>query len=162
MEGLSVVKYQIRKANKDDALALWAVRTSSIRGIDDRYYPRADMLKWAPEEMPAGFVEAVIKYHWMLIEVAGEVVASGYLDHEKASIEAIFVKPSHQKQGYAKLIMLELEKLAKSHGFSKLSLEATLVAANFYEKMGYTSLGSGVYDSPSGLKIACIRMEKAL
>lgn len=153
---------QLRKAVRNDAPAMWAVRTAAIRGIGREYYSQEDMIKWSPEQMPASFPEMIEKFEWLVIEADGDIVATGALDTEKQSIEAIFVKPKHQGKGFAKQILDRLEDLAKARDFKKVTLESTLSAEVFYNKSGYRSLEKSKYISPSGLTLDCIKMEKYL
>jgi len=153
---------ETRKAIRSDAVGMWAVRTAAIRAIEEKYYSKEEMLKWSPDKMPPSFEDMTEKYDWLVIEVDDSIVATGALDSEKKSIEAMFVMPDYQKKGFAKKILSDLEIIAKEKCFQILTLESTLAAELFYAKQGYRSVEKSKYHSPSGLELDCIKMEKHL
>ena len=154
---------KLRLATEKDSTAIWGVRTEAIRGISAAYYDIKDMEKWSPSDMPSKFSEIVKNNNWYVIELLdGAIIATGFLDDKKGSVEAIFVKPAHQGKGFAAMILNKLEKLARSKKYKKLTLEATLNAENFYKKFGYKPVKKATYHSEVGLELDCVLMEKTL
>ena len=58
--------------------------------------------------------------------------------------------------------MAYIESLAIQHGLRKLTLDSTLNAAAFYRSCGFVGDSIGVYNSPRGIALDCIPMEKEL
>jgi GNAT superfamily N-acetyltransferase len=154
--------FNLRKASIKDAEAIWSVRTSAIRAIEARYYSKEDLEKWAPLDMPSDFPKALAQHTWYVVETHGEIIATGFIDLERATTEAIFVKANFQGRGIAKMMLEHLETIAKSYGLKELSLDATLNAEGFYKKQGYQSLEKSIWKSPRGIDMACVKMHKNL
>ncbi|MEI7884358.1 MAG: GNAT family N-acetyltransferase [Clostridia bacterium] len=57
--------------------------------------------------------------------------------HDIAKLERICVLAAFRKAGIGKIIMEELEAIAKSEGVNQAKLHAQTQAQGFYEKMGY-------------------------
>ncbi|UHC82082.1 hypothetical protein LS633_27470 [Pseudomonas sp. NIBR-H-19] len=57
-------------------------------------------------------------------------------------------------------IAFDIRRLAIRH--PEVCLDATLNAVDFYRRCGYIGEGSAIYQSPSGLQLACVPMVKAL
>ena len=153
---------KLRRAAENDKYGVWAVRTVAIRNISEKFYSQEEMQLWAPEAMPENYGEVVDAHNWYVIELNNEIVATGYLDQKNHSVEAIFVKPEQQGNGFARMILEKIEEEARSFGFNKLTLESTLNAEIFYKKSGYKSIEKSKYHSPRGFKLDCIKMEKYL
>ncbi len=82
---------------------------------------------------------------WFLIgKLDGEVIAScmvGYEGH-RGWINYLAVHPEHQRQGYARKLLEEAERILKAIGCPKLNLQirgTNAAAAAFYERLGYTN-----------------------
>ena len=96
---------------------------------------------------------------WFLVgELDGRVVAScmaGYEGH-RGWINYLAVHPQHQRQGFAKQLMLHVEELLRAAGCPKINLQVratnTAVLA-FYERIGFrpddvVSLGKRLQQDP--------------
>lgn len=68
------------------------------------------------------------------------------------------VSPEHQRQGFGKTLMTELEADLRSRGIATLTLHARATAVEFYEKLGYTVIGDDFLD----VTVAHFRMVKTL
>jgi hypothetical protein len=55
-----------------------------------------------------------------------------------------------------------LEDMARAAGLSKLTLDSTLNAADFYRRCGFAGDVVEKYQSPRGITLDCIRMTKAV
>jgi GNAT superfamily N-acetyltransferase len=154
--------YKLRKAQAFEAKEVWAVRVSAIRSIREKFYSLSEMMKWSPQEMPDGFSQALIHHEWYVIELNGEIVASGFLDKAQGEIEAIFVKSEHQGKGFAKIILVHLIGLAREIGLAQLTLDATLNAEKFYQHCGFVYLSHSKHFSPNGVILDCVKMVKKI
>jgi GNAT superfamily N-acetyltransferase len=152
----------IRKATIEEANAVWDIRTSAIRAIEHTYYPKNDLLKWTPVQMPSDFAEAMLKNEWWVAVSENQIIATGFIDLIKKRIEAIFVIPDYQGKGFAKMMISHLEAIARDHGLEELFLDATLNAFGFYQKQGYQKVKDSMHVSPLGVSLPCISMKKKL
>lgn len=59
----------------------------------------------------------------------------------KCCFSRIAILKEHRGKGIGKLIVEELEKLARSEGVKEVYLESQVTALGFYEKLGFESFG---------------------
>lgn len=78
----------------------------------------------------------------LISERDGSIIATGALIDSE--IIGVFVRPDHQRQGYGKAIMTQLEQMAMEKGLHKLSLSISLPSRQFYEHLGYKVLDERV------------------
>jgi len=84
----------------------------------------------------------------LIIERDGAILATGTLMENE--IIAVFVYPNHQRQGYGRAIMTELEGRARTRGFSEVVLSISLPSRKFYEDLGYEVLAECALDVGEG------------
>lgn len=56
-----------------------------------------------------------------------------------------YVLPSHIYKGIGKVLLKEIEQIAKSSGIQALSVVSTITAKNFYERYGFVKNGEPEY-----------------
>jgi GNAT superfamily N-acetyltransferase len=88
---------------------------------------------------------------------------SGFLDsrNEAAKIRAFFVHPDHARRGLGTALLRHCESEAKSHGFTKMELMATLPGVKLYRRLGYLGDEIVIHETPAG-PIGFVPMHKAL
>ena len=69
------------------------------------------------------------------------------IDKVVGKVERVATIRDFRGNGYAKEIMLEIERVAKHHGLDELRLGAQLTALPFYEKLGYEAYGPEFLDA---------------
>ena len=79
-----------------------------------------------------------------------------------AKIRAFFVHPAWARHGIGALILDACESAAKSAGFSRLEMGATLTGVPFYAAKGYTRLESLEVPLRDGLTLPIVRMTKSI
>ena len=80
------------------------------------------------------------------------------LSPKKAKFRQMAVSNAHQGRGYGRQIIEELETHLAREGVEHLSLHARLTAVGFYEKLGYTKVGSEFIE----VSVPHVKMEKRL
>ena len=63
------------------------------------------------------------------------------IDKFVVRLRAMAVSPNFQGKGLGRMLVDEAEKIAWEHGYTRVILHARIVAAGFYEKMGYARQG---------------------
>ena len=82
-------------------------------------------------------------------------VATGRIDLDyDGKIGRVAVLPSYRRNGTGTQLMAELHTLARSHGLARVWCNAQIVAAPFYERLGY-AIASEPFDEAG---IAHVRM----
>jgi GNAT superfamily N-acetyltransferase len=155
------IAVEIRKASRDDALAVLHVRNAAVLSQCQGYYSADELRKWTDGELAEWFTEAVEKHGYIAV-LDGVIVATGMVDLECGKIDALFVEPTYVSSGLGKQMLLFLESLATAAGLTTLQLSSTLNAAPFYRAHGFVGEHVATYESPRGISLACIPMAKAL
>jgi ribosomal protein S18 acetylase RimI-like enzyme len=74
------------------------------------------------------------------------IACGGYVPHSSAAVEIkrMRVHPAHQRKGYGRALLRELEARAESRGFAVALIETTttqLAALSLYQSCGYQRIG---------------------
>lgn len=152
---------EIRRATQNDGEIAFEIRRQAIRAQCAGSYSHEVLMAWTAGAAQDGYSD-LMEGHFYLGSIEGITVVTGLLEVGKREIGAIFVDPGYLRQGAGRQMLTFLEDLARELGFKDVNLEATLNAADFYRRCGYVGDEVAVYHSPSGLKLACIPMEKQL
>ncbi len=152
----------VRDAKRDDAIAIWCVRTLAIRSIANQFYSPRDVETWANVPMSERFADAFDQLDAVVCEIRDSIVGWGFADFKLARIEAIFVEPSYFGNGVGRKIGEEFECRARSSGLESLELSSTLNAVPFYSRLGFQALGESLFEHPAGFTLPCVTMAKSL
>lgn len=153
---------EIGPATEADAARIWKVRTAAITGLCGGHYPAEIVNAWAAVPLHQGFIDLLREMPFFVGRNAHGIVASGFLDLERARVEGMFVLPGFTRRGIGRAILRRLEDVARAEGLPRLSLDSTLNAAPFYARQGYVELSAGSWHHPGGFDIGCIHMQKLL
>ena len=81
---------------------------------------------------------------------------------QAAKVRAFFVDPGNARRGIGTLLLERCEKEARSRGFSRLELMATLPGVKLYAARGYAGSDTVNYDLGNGETIEFVPMRKTL
>lgn len=81
---------------------------------------------------------------------------------EPARIRAFYVHPQWSRQGIGSRLLKSCEDAARSAGFRRVELVATLPGVPFYSARGYQSAETIQMDTPDGESLPALRMQKSL
>lgn len=152
---------QIRKAERCDAEAAFDIRFQAIQHQCGTVYTNAQVVAWTCVPLTDKYRSSVEK-DYQLACINGLPVATGLINLQNGELGAIFVLPQFMGQGIGKKMVTHLEHLARKARLTEIHLEATLNAENFYRSCGFTGSAQAIYNSPSGLQLACVPMRKQL
>jgi GNAT superfamily N-acetyltransferase len=79
---------------------------------------------------------------------------------DAAKIRAFFVHPAWARRGIGGMILDACESAAKTYGFRRLEMGATLTGVPFYKAQGYTELDQTEAPLGQGLSLPIVRMAK--
>jgi len=96
----------------------------------------------------------------VVLEYEKRIIGTGTLLGEK--IQGVFVHPSHQRKGFGKLIMHELEERALANGVTTLFLESTPVSKLFYDSLDFTTLKEACFSVGAEHNFHYYKMAKEL
>lgn len=150
----------IRRALPAEAETCWNIRNQAIRYGCKESYSSAVIEAWTPEKMPEQYRQEILNNPFFVAIVKNEqVVATGYLDLNTRSVEAIFTLPQYTGMGFAGMIIDEIKNEARNKGFEKITLSSTPNARRFYEKHGFTFVQERMHLSVSAkAELRCIDM----
>jgi putative acetyltransferase len=127
----------LRLAKISDASEILQTRIAAIRGEASLHYPAEEIEDWCSSRTAETYHPAIERQTVFVEEINESIVAFGQLNPETAFIEAVYVSPSHSRQGVGLKILRALETMAAVHGIKALTLEASFNAVEFYRRAGY-------------------------
>lgn len=150
----------LRLAAPEEAERLWQVRNLAIRAGCQSSYDTDVIARWTPDAMPESYRQVIVDNPFYVVEdEKGDIVASGYLDLEANSVEAVFTVPEATGKGLAGRIIAAIKDEARERGISRLTLSSTPNAQTFYQKQGFVTLGEGFHHSRmADAQLRCINM----
>jgi N-acetylglutamate synthase-like GNAT family acetyltransferase len=158
---MNQLKTKIRKARADDAAAAWEIRNAAILSQCEGHYPSELLAIWTNGAISEQFIQYVVEQLYVAT-VNDDVVGMGMVDCDIGRLDAIFVHPDMMRNGIGRQIVSFLEDIGRAAGLTKLTLDSTLNAAEFYRSCGFIGEARGIYQSPRGISLDCIPMTKVL
>jgi putative acetyltransferase len=161
--------FQLRPGRPVDALPILEAHRSAIRQTAASAY-RPDIIdEWAPavivHERVENFQRWIERGEELIVvatEPAGQIIGFGSIVPANSELRAVYVAGAYGGQGVGRALLARLEKLARDAGLAELRMDASINAVPFYEANGFISLERGEHLMPSGGRMACVRMRKAL
>ena len=80
---------------------------------------------------------------------------------DAARVRAMYTHPDHTRKGVGRLILSLCEEAARSEGFKRVELMATLAGEPLYRACGYEP-GERIMDDRGGVAVPLVRMGKSL
>jgi GNAT superfamily N-acetyltransferase len=80
---------------------------------------------------------------------------------DAARVRAMYTSPHHARRGVGRLILSLCEDAARSEGFRRVELMATLAGIPLYRACGYEA-GEPILDDRGGAPVPLVRMSKSL
>jgi GNAT superfamily N-acetyltransferase len=173
----------LRVATEADAEAVAEVMRSSVRELFPRFY---DERQTASAEVYVAHVDATLLADgtYFVHVVGDEVVACGgwsrrgrlytgsgeagdddrLLDPrtEAAHIRAMFVRPDWTRRGLGRAILQAGHDAARTDGFQRLDLGATLPGVALYRAFGFREVEPFVVTMPDGVSLDAVVMERPI
>ena len=175
--------FSLRKAVPDDVPALEQIIAASARALSRQAYSPAQIeaalgTAWGVD------TELIHDGTYFVAEANGEAVACGGWSrretlfggdghagrssetlnpaNDAARIRAFFVHPDWARRGIGRALLARCEAEARSHGFRRAELVATLPGQRLYDALGYVGEEPVEYPLPGGLSITFVPMSKDL
>jgi N-acetylglutamate synthase-like GNAT family acetyltransferase len=171
----------VRQATSDDIPELRALIDASVRGLQAQDYTAAEIER-ALATVYGVDTQLIADGTYWLAESDGQIVGCGGWSKRKtlfggdqyaaredslldptrdaAKIRAFFVHPAWARRGIGTRILDACEAAARSAGFTRFEMGATLTGVPFYEARGYAARDRFSAPLPGGESLAIVRMEK--
>ncbi len=177
----SIVSYRLRNATADDQAALEELIARSARELSAHDY--------TPQQIDGALrgafgvdTQLIRDGTYFVVETAGQIVGCGGWSRRRtlfggdthterdaaeldprvdaAKIRAFFVHPEHARRGIGKSILEHCEAEARSRGFSRFELMATLPGVRLYAALGYEPGTPVQHPLGAGFTIEFVPMSK--
>lgn len=156
----------VRPVGPRDAAAVLAVHRAAVHGRAGTHYPPAILDAWSPRPVTAAAVQRYLDNAdgelRLLAEIDGRAVGFGAIVPALGELRACYVAPEAAGCGVGTALLGALEYEARRLGVTRLALDASLNAADFYRAHGYAEDGRGLHVLFGGQRMACIAMHKLL
>jgi putative acetyltransferase len=127
----------IRRARLDDAEGLCALHKASIRGLCAGAHSPQQIEAWLATRVADDFRHAMtVGGETILVAVRGARLA-GFASTRAAELLGLYVDPDLGR-GAGRVLLQAAEEHVRHRGVTALSLQATMNAAAFYERHGYS------------------------
>ena len=175
------MELRLRKASSADIPTLTALIDASVRGLQAGDYT-ADQIDGALRTVYGVDTQLIADGTYFAVETEGTIVGCGgwsrrrtlyggdqcsgredaLLDpaEEAAKIRAFFVHPDWARRGIGGIILEACEAAARSAGFTRLEMGATLTGVPFYRAKGYETAGEVSVPLGDGTAMPIVRMTK--
>ena len=146
---------EIRKATDADVVPLSGLIRRTIRVSNSKDYDQQsiDLLCsiFEPEQVSKRIVNELI----LLCFVGGDLI--GTVGLRRDYLRSLFIEPSYQRQGLGKVLVANIEQIARQNVISDILVHSSITAQRFYDALGYEFVEFQSY--PEG---AFVLMRKAL
>ena len=139
------MSFVVRPAKVEDAeAAVEVVRRSITESCTADHRGDADTIAtWLANKTVQHFVSWLANEdnHCVIAEARDGLLGVGVIQRS-GEVVLFYLAPSAQRRGIGKAIHHALEEKAKDWGLVTLKLDSTFLACQFYEKLGYRSVGA--------------------
>ena len=126
---------EIRKATAADVVPLSGLIRRTIRVSNSKDYDQQsiDLLcsNFGPEQVAKRIQNELILLCFVGVDLIG--TAGLRRDH----LRSMFIEPTYQGQGLGKILVANIEEIARQNAISAIMVHSSVTAQQFYEALGY-------------------------
>lgn len=114
---------------------------SAIQGLASSHYPPSAIAGWiVPEtdDQVRDLIANVDREIRLIAELDGVPVGIGALVVERSELRACYVSPGAARRGCGRLLVEEIERIARARGLTRLDVASSLNAEPFYARLDIT------------------------
>lgn len=146
--------------NPKDIDELYNFIVETIKTSYFGYYPEEAINHFVEYSNKQGILADAQNNYIVVVKENGKIVGTGTLKF--THIQRVFVSPNAQGKGLGKLIMNELETVAKKNNLKLVELHSSLLAKRFYDQLEYKMFKIGKVEVENGELLYYQRMAKIL
>ena len=128
----------IRPALDDDAADISAVILRALRETNAKDYTDEIIARVEQSFSPDAVCELIGKRTVFVATIGSRLVGTASLDG--IVVRTVFVAPDMQARGVGKLLMVELEHIARTRNIPALTVPSSVTAEAFYAKLGFKAV----------------------
>ncbi|RMM83084.1 GCN5-related N-acetyltransferase [Pseudomonas coronafaciens pv. striafaciens] len=144
--GALQMNVRIRPACEADAEAeaisrvvLAALHTSNARDYS------ADVIERVAQSFSASALCALMRQRQMFVAVAGAMIV-GTASLDGHAVRSVFVDPDWHRRGVGRLLMEQIERVARGAGEERLVVPSSVTAQGFYAALGFKVVREHIED----------------
>jgi putative acetyltransferase len=165
---MEMVEFEMRRANPSDAEAIAKAHRDSVFSIGPRFYPPEIVEDWGAGLTADLYLKAMDrgeKFYVAIGAIEGEPAILGFASHRVDGTRhgtAVYVRGAASRRGIGSALFRLAEADALAAGASRIEVDASLAAVEFYQANGFEEVGRGEHRLRSGRRMACVFMQKTL
>lgn len=175
--------YTLRRATMEDRREIEDLIAASVRGLNAGHYSEEE-LRLSLLHVFGVDSQLIEDGTYFVTEHSGGIAAAGGWSRRRtlyggdqhksieddllsppadaARIRAFFVHPAHARRGLGRRLYERCADEARSAGFTRIELAATLPGVPLYEALGFTARHRIEVPMPGGATLVCIHMDRVL
>lgn len=126
---------EIRKATDADAVLLSGLIRRTIRVSNSKDYDQQSIDLLCSIFEPEPVAKRIANEHILLGFVGVDLVGTAGLRRDY--LRSMFIEPTYQRQGLGKVLVAEIEEVARQNAISEMMVHSSVTARPFYEALGY-------------------------
>ncbi|MGC3939933.1 GNAT family N-acetyltransferase [Roseobacter sp. EG26] len=136
--------FEFFRATDTDAVMLSRLIKRTIRTSNSKDYDQQSIDLLCAIFEPERIVERIRNELIFLCFLGADLV--GTVGLKRDYLRSLFVDPNYQKQGFGKMLVENMEGIARKNAISEIMLHSSLTAQNFYAALGYEYLEFQLHD----------------
>ncbi|MBD1385529.1 GNAT family N-acetyltransferase [Mucilaginibacter rigui] len=150
----------IRLATITDLDEIAHLYRDTISTVNLKDYSAEQVAAWAGRwTNTPGWTDKITNQHFLVVE-DGEITGFSSLTHN-GHVDMLFVHRNHQGKGVAKLLLTEIEQVAKNKKFSIITTDASITARPVFEHFGFNVVAPQTI-MVDGVELNNFKMAKSL
>ena len=146
---------EIRKATDADVVPLSGLIRHTIRVSNSKDYDQQSIDMLCSILEPEQVAKRIENEHILLCFSGVNLIGTAGLRRDY--LRSLFIEPTNQRQGLGKVLVANIEEIARQNAIPEILVESSVTARQFYETLGYEFVEFQPY--PEG---SFILMRKAL
>lgn len=137
---------------------------SAIRGLASSHYSSAAIAGWIVPETEDNVRDLIANEDGeirLIAELDGVPAGIGALVVERSELRACYVSPGAARRGCGRLLVEEIERIARARGLTRLEVASSLNAEPFYARLGYQARQRHDIVLRNGHRLAAVLMDKS-
>nr|WP_067053400.1 GNAT family N-acetyltransferase [Mucilaginibacter sp. L294] len=127
----------IRLATLNDIDEIAHLYRDTISTVNLKDYTAEQVAAWAGRwTNTPGWTDKITNQHFLVVEENGEITGFSSLTNN-GHVDMLFVHRYHQGKGIAKLLLTEIERVARDKKISIITTDASITARPVFEHFGF-------------------------
>ncbi|MFU2018912.1 GNAT family N-acetyltransferase [Peribacillus butanolivorans] len=150
--------FAIRLATPEDRKEIFNVHRHSVRNLCSEQYTEEQINMWLGGRDPDIYLPAIERGE-LWVAVSDRTIL-GFVEVEGNEVTKLFVSGAAAGSGVGKSLMVKVIGHIRKNGKTRIYLEATTTARDFYRKLGFVETGTGTFSrGGAAVSLEIVKME---